>query len=83
LWCWIALFDAIKENTSARWLHRYSFFVVLAVILGGSAVASAPEGSGILSLCVKAILPGIVIAGFVWLMNRITSPAEAPKNDVD
>ena len=56
---------------------------MLAVILGGSAVASAPEGSGILSLCVKAILPGIVIAGFVWLMNRITSPAEAPKNDVD
>ena len=73
----------MKEDTPSRWLQHYSFFIVLAVILGGSAVASAPEDSGVLYLCIKALILGIVIGGLVWLMNSITSPAEAPTKDVD
>ena len=73
----------MKEGTPPRRPHRYSFFIMLAFGLGIAAVVSAPAESSFFTLCVKAIIPTLVIIGLVWVMNRITSPAESPTKEVD
>lgn len=64
-------------------MNRYAFTGCFSLVLGIAAVVSAPEDSTVIQLGVKAVIPGLVIWGFVWIMNRITSPAEPPTKDAD
>lgn len=76
-------FDVMNDKSPTPWWHRYIFVTLLAIIFAVYSVVSAPEDTSFLSLGVKAAIPGVVIFGFVWLMNRITSPAEPPTKEMD